>query len=429
MQILIDTYLIIKISQTLEDTLYTKKQIIASSICIAAGVVLGSLFRCIPIINTLIGFIPIYLSLKIILKLNWSRSGFILILFLILIAITELISVYLSMLIFNANADILLQSTYKSFAIVILQYTLLIAITKLSVAIVKKREYILTYFRNITYKQVLIFIIATTIYILPQTILFLIMKYSYPIYFLFINSMQFILVSFCLFIYLKRTVDHETAQASLQTSELHNKTMVTMVDGVRTLKHDYNNIMQALNGYVSTGQYDKLKEHINKVLKECNIVNGLSVIDPKIFNEPALYGIVGAKYFDAIEKDITFELDITDDLQLIQFPMPELSRIFGILLDNAIEATSKASNKYIRLEMKFDNKKDADTIKIYNTFDTNIDFDVTQIYDKGYSTKKVKSGIGLWEVKKLINKVKHSQIYATVQRDKFVQNIIIERLS
>jgi two-component system sensor histidine kinase AgrC len=216
--------------------------------------------------------------------------------------------------------------------------------------------------------------------------------------------------------------------SDLFTSELHNKTMVGMVDGVRTLKHDYNNIMQALNGYVATKQYDKLQEHINKVLEECNIINNLSIIDPKIFNHPAIYGIVGAKYFLATEENIIFDLDIVTNISEICFPIPELSRILGIFLDNAMEATKKCDNPYIRLEMKYDNRKCADIIKVINSYDTSINIDLSEIYKKGISSKKVKSGLGLWEVKNLVKKVNNSQVFATIENTKFVQNLIVEKI-
>ena len=100
--------------------------------------------------------------------------------------------------------------------------------------------------------------------------------------------------------------------------------------------------------------------------------------------------------------------------------------MFGILLDNAIEATLKSKNKYIKLEIHFDIKKNAHVIKIYNTYNNKENIDLTKIYDKGYSSKKVKSGIGLWEVKRMINSYNNSQIYATIENDFFIQNIIIE---
>ena len=222
-------------------------------------------------------------------------------------------------------------------------------------------------------------------------------------------------------------VEYEKTQSELFTTELHNKTLVGLVDGVRTLKHDQNNIIQSLNGYVLTKQYDKLQDHIKVLLKECGSVNTLAIIDPKIINEPAIYGIVGSKYFLATEKNITFELEIITDVAKINFPMPDLSRILGILLDNAIEATTKSDDPYIRVEMHFDKRKCANIIKIYNSYDTSIEIDIEKIFKKGYSTKEVKSGIGLSEVNKLINKNPNSQIYASIVKDKFVQTLIIEK--
>ena len=107
------------------------------------------------------------------------------------------------------------------------------------------------------------------------------------------------MILFCIVIfnYLNKALEKNKIESDLITTKLHNDTMSGMIDGVKTLKHDYNNIIQALNGYVLTKQYDKLEEHINKVLKECNIINTLGSIEPTIFNDPAIYGIVCEKYF------------------------------------------------------------------------------------------------------------------------------------
>ena len=79
------------------------------------------------------------------------------------------------------------------------------------------------------------------------------------------------------------------------------------------------------------------------------------------------------------------------------------------------------------LEMKFNKRKNADFIRVINTYDTDIQINLEKIYEKGFSTKEVKSGIGLWEVKKLITKSRNSQVFATIEKDKFIQNIIIEK--
>ena len=50
-----------------------------------------------------------------------------------------------------------------------------------------------------------------------------------------------------------------------------------------------------------------------------------------------------------------------------------------------------------------------------------------KIFDKGVSSKKVKSGLGLWEVKNIISKKQNSQIYANIENNTFSQTIVIEK--
>lgn len=425
------TYFIISLSKILskEEIKYEKKRILLFSIILFIVIIIGRLTsKIFTFSNTLIICLTAFISAIYILKISWPKSLAIIISNIITLMITELISAFMCISIFKINSNILVTSwIYLSIGLVF-QYTLFFAIIKITNMILKTKKdfkYMLT---SINKKSLTTVLVILSLCIFPQFIIYMINKYNYPAYFLILNSIQMIIVCIVIFSSFKNSMEKEKAQNDLVTMTLHNKTMTGMVDGVRKLKHDYNNIMQALNGYVSTKQYDKLQEHINSVIGECSDINNLSVITPKIFNDPAIYGIVGAKYFAAIEKDIKFEFDITTNISKINFSMPDLSRILGIILDNAIEATTKLeNNRYIKLEMRFDNKKCADIIRVYNTYDTSISINTQDIFKKGYSSKEVKSGIGLWEVKKLIDKSKHSQIYASIEKDKFIQNIIIEK--
>lgn len=417
---------LIMISKLITKISYTRKQMILTIVSILIANIVAILVKMvIPIFNTFIFIIWLSLSEILILKVSKLKSLLIVIVTEVVNFISELLGFFIISLLFRVTTEqiysndkilllLFLTINFINYAIVII-YTL----------IHKKRTSVKSL--DPSDSQLITIILLLLISALPQIIIFILTDYSYPKIVLIINIVQMALFCVILFSYLKANLQKEKAESELEISELHNKTMVNMVDGVRTLKHDYNNIMQALNGYISTKQYDKLQEHINKVLDECNIVNNLSLIDPKIFNDPAIYGIVGAKYFMAIESDIKFEFDIVTNIREIDFSMPELSRILGILLDNAIEATLKTDNKYIKLEMKYDSRKGADIIKVYNTYDTSISIDLKEIYEKGVSSKEVKSGIGLWEVKKLIKRSKNSQIYATIEQNMFVQNIIIEK--
>ena len=103
-----------------------------------------------------------------------------------------------------------------------------------------------------------------------------------------------------------------------------------------------------------------------------------------------------------------------------------MSRIIGILLDNAIEATEKAASKKINVIISKDDN-DSTFIQIENSVrDKNID--IESIFEKGVSSKKIKSGIGLWEVKKLVNSAPNSHIFTRVKDNIFSQTLVIDNV-
>lgn len=380
------------------------------------------------ILNTIITILLLCLIIKFSLNTKTLKSALIAILYYVIQGITEILSFAILNAFLEIDIELFLTANKELLMFLIVQTILnFIVITLLNIKSYYNKVF-KQVFDDLSMKNIKMLIIMIIAYIIPQVVIFAINHYSYSNSLLIVNTIQIILVSCLIFLYFKSVINKEKLEAELYTTELHNKTLIEIVDGVRTLKHDYGNIIQALNGYVVTKKYDRLHEYVDSLLKEFGSVNNISAIDPKIFNEPAIYGVVGAKYFYATEHDITFEIEVTSNIKNISFSKPELSRILGILLDNAIEATQKAEKKYIKLEISFNDKKYADVVRIINTYDTSIEIDLDEIYEKGISSKEVKSGIGLWEVKKLVNKNKHSQIYATIEKNKFVQNLIIERI-
>ena len=428
-QTTVTVYFISILTEGLEKKKYNIRQKIATMLLVAFG---GTISTYITFPSTILKILtcslPTLFALTFVLKVNFIKSVLITIGTFISFAVTELISMLIFASVFKCNVDSIVNNLAYFATFTFLQNLLLLILIRLSIFLISKFTKFNDMSESITSNQIFSLILLIGICLLPKILIRGLNYYDYPTSFLVLSVIETVVIGIAIFIFFKRTVERDKAQSELLLSEMHNKTMVGMVDGVRTLKHDYNNIMQALSGYVSTKQYDKLEEHIKKVLQECNVVNNFSVITPELFNEPAIYGIMGAKYFLAVDKDITVDLDVTCDFTKICFSMPELSRILGILLDNAMEATEKAKQKYIRFEAKCDKRKNADVIKVINTYDTSINIDLDKIYEKGVSSKKVKSGIGLWEVKKLVKKNKSSQIFATIEGGKFVQNLIIERL-
>ena len=81
--------------------------------------------------------------------------------------------------------------------------------------------------------------------------------------------------------------------------------------------------------------------------------------------------------------------------------------------------------KILNISFEEDKVKNAKLIKISNSIkDENIDVD--KIFEKGVSSKKIKSGLGLWEVKRLVDSKKNSEIYTSVDNNMFSQELIIQ---
>lgn len=105
------------------------------------------------------------------------------------------------------------------------------------------------------------------------------------------------------------------------------------------------------------------------------------------------------------------------DLQSLKMKIYEFARILGILLDNAIEASSECKEKVINITFRNDPRNNRQLITIENTYN-NKNVDTEKIFEKGISEKENHTGLGLWEVRKIIKKNSNANLF-TSKTDKF----------
>lgn len=214
-----------------------------------------------------------------------------------------------------------------------------------------------------------------------------------------------------------RTTKLEITKQDLEQTKLYNKTLTILHDNIRCFKHDFNNIIQAIGGYVQSDDMEGLKKYYKQILEDCNKVNNLGVLNPNVINNPAIYSILASKYYLADSKGITINLEIFLDLNTLQMKIYEFTRILGILLDNAIEASSECEEKLINIIIRNEPNRHRQILYIENTYN-NKDVDTEKIYEKAYSTKQNNTGLGLWEVRKILNKNNNLNLF-TSKNDKF----------
>lgn len=259
-------------------------------------------------------------------------------------------------------------------------------------------------------------LIAIVICMLPTMALLMLNNFKYSTLFVLVNLLQLLVVAFVGMYNLNFVAKHENTEQELANTIIYNETLSKVNEGVRGFKHDMGNIVQAILGYIAINDAEGAKKYCQNLVIGFNDINILSILSPKVIDDPAIYGVVVNKILIAREKNLTLSLDITADVANINFPKFELSRILGILIDNAIEAAEESEDKKLIVDIRHDYKNNTDVIKIANSV-KDINIDLEKLFTKNYSTKANPSGFGLYEVAKFLKKFPQGNLNTTIDKN------------
>ena len=248
---------------------------------------------------------------------------------------------------------------------------------------------------------------------------------------LVIMSIIILVIYFCISLYsMHRTNKLEETKQLLEVEMEYNTKLNTLHDNIRGFKHDFNNMVQAIGGYLATNNIEGLNSYYKDLLDDCNINNNLSVLNPELINNPAIYSLLCDKYCKCEKLGIVLNIEVLTDLSTLNIKIYELTRILGILFDNAIEAASKCYNKTVNIIFKKDKTLNKDLFIIQNTY-INKDVNIERMFEKGYSSKEESTdkyknhGLGLWEVRKYLKSHTNLDLYTTKNNNFFTQQFEI----
>ena len=220
-----------------------------------------------------------------------------------------------------------------------------------------------------------------------------------------------------------RSGELETKKLEVEFQKLYINTLNDSIDGMRGFKHDYNNTVQAIGGYLSLNNIDGLKKYYQQMQADSRVVNNFFPLNSYVKDNPAIYGLLLSKLSYAELNNIQFVINITTKIDIGNVKVFDFCKIFGILLDNALEAAVDSSKNYIELFISKRNSLNGIIIEILNSYQGEINTEV--IFDNGFTTKEGHSGFGLWEVKKILSKYKNCCIKTYASNDIFTQQIVI----
>ena len=177
-----------------------------------------------------------------------------------------------------------------------------------------------------------------------------------------------------------------------------------IIDENRINKHEMLNNLIILRSF----------EDYNKVLDDLIVTydNNSDACIKNISKLPTgLKGILYYKINDMRNKNINLNVNISKRVSspLEKLPLDEyviLSRIIGIVMDNALEASIKSKEKFVMIEVFEQN--DNVIIIIENSYNNKVN--VNDLKKKNFSTKGKSRGLGLYIANMLLKKSKHIEM-------------------
>ena len=420
--LLIENYIaILLISSVLNIEISKKQKILYMILTSLEG------FMCMQLLpipyNTFINFIFVIIIIYKLIHLNWLKSIFASIIPSIFFSLIGMLisNPYVTLLNISANALSQIPIYRISYALLIYFFvTIILLITKIY-------KISINFLDDLDKKNIRIIsanIILGFITIVMQSI---IIFYYIDILPLIITFLSFItlLIYFSISIYgLTRIMKLTSTTRKLQSAEEYNNTLRILHDNVRGFKHDFDNIITTIGGYIRTNDMNGLEKYYIQLEDDCQRVNNLYILNPEIVNNDGIYNLLTKKYNEADSKDIKVNITFLLDLSTLKMKIYEFARILGILLDNAIEASSACDEKIINIIFRNDTKNSRQLIIIENTYN-NKDVDTNKIFEKGITEKENHTGLGLWEVRKIIKKYNNINLYTSKTEKYFSQQLEI----
>lgn len=344
---------------------------------------------------------------------------------LIVTSILESVFANLFLIILNTSPqDVIVIPIYR-FVIILCIYLFMFFLTKF----IKYFKININVFENLSKKSKILLVVSALLVLIVLCIQFVLLIFyssSMPAIVSIINILVLIIyftISITSIINISKL---EATKRDLESTQRHLHSLSLLHDTVRAFKHDFNNIVNSIGGYVVNEDMEGLKKYYNQLLEECNRTNNLAALSPSVINHPAIYYILATKYYEADKENVQIHLNVFLDLNEIETRMKiyDFTRILGILLDNAIDAAKDCDKKLIDVTFRKEVSNDMITVIIKNTY-TNKDVDTEEIYQKGVSTKKNHTGLGLWKVRQILMHNNNLNLFTTKDEQFFTQQFEI----
>lgn len=195
---------------------------------------------------------------------------------------------------------------------------------------------------------------------------------------------------------------------------------------MQKFRHDYLNILTSLQTYIEDEDLPGLKQYFYSEIMEMeqqtlsqskmiNTLENLQIVELK--------GLLSSKLLHANRLKQRITIEIPHTVHTVNMSLIDLTRILGIFIDNAIESSITITDSVVHIAIL--PSFEASIVIVVSNPIQNATFDISAMFDYQSSTKGLNRGVGLANVKEILQTYHNVTLNTRVEKHHFIQELQI----
>jgi len=184
-------------------------------------------------------------------------------------------------------------------------------------------------------------------------------------------------------------------EMELAALENYSKHVESLYQEVRSFRHDYANVLMSLKVGIDQGDLDNIKKIYEEITADsAKLVKNNKFDLTRLANisDSAVKSLMSAKFLEAENRSIEISLEVAEPMKNPAIPLISYIRILSILFDNAVEGALESDEPKIAVANFY---QDWHFVFIIENSTREKSVDLSNIFQRGYSTKGENRGLGL----------------------------------
>ena len=229
----------------------------------------------------------------------------------------------------------------------------------------------------------------------------------------------------------KVQVEREIALNQKKFEQEHLQTytdeIVALYNEIRGFRHDYAGMLVSMQMAIDSKDLQEIDRIYNQVLVKANQKlrsDKYTYFDLNNIEDSALRSLIAQSIVYARNKDVEFTLEVKDIITRLSIDLLDLVRIMSVLLNNAVEGAAESYSKQMEVAVI---KMDLETVIVIQNSCKITMIPSEDLFELGFSTKGRNRGIGLKNVKEILDQYENIILETEMEDSTFRQIIRFKR--